>query len=227
MGLKNKICSYTQILRYKFIEKGKVQVSFSSKIGENVLFEGKNSVGADTVLSNTYLGYGSYVCDNSNVSNCKIGRFCSISNHVLRVSGSHPTDFVTTHPAFYSKEHPCGLSYVCEDKYAEKTYLEGSYQVKIENDVWIGTGATLFDGVTIGNGAIIAAGAVVNKDVPPYAIVGGVPAKVIRYRFPEEVIEKLEKSCWWKKDENWLKKNAEKFLDLGNFFALLEENADE
>ena len=227
MGLKKRISNYIKILRYKFIENEKAQVSFASRIGENVVFEGKNSVGENTVLSNTYLGYGSYVCDNSNVSNCKIGRFCSISNNVLRASGKHPTDFATTHPAFYSKEHPCGLGYVAEDKFQEKVYLEKPYQVQIGNDVWIGTGAIIFDGVTIGNGAIVAAGSVVNKDVPPYAIVGGVPAKIIKYRFSEETIKKLEKSLWWKKDENWLKENAENFSEVEKFLELLEEHADE
>ena len=227
MGVGRKVKALIKVMRYRLLEKENLQVSLSSGIGENVVFEGKNSVGADTVLSNTYLGYGSYVCDDSNVSNCKIGRFCSISNNVLRASGSHPINFVTTHPAFYSKEHPCGFSYVKEDKFEETMYLEEPYQVRIENDVWIGTGAILFDGVTIGNGAIVAAGAVVNKDVPPYAIVGGVPAKVIRYRFSEEMIEKLEKSCWWEEEESWLEQHAEIFSKAECFLELLEEHADE
>ena len=146
---------------------------------------------------------------------------------MLRASGKHPTDFVSTHPAFYSKDHPCGLGYVVEDKFQEEVYLEKPYQIQIGNDVWIGTGAILFDGVTIGNGAIVAAGSVVNKDVPSYAIVGGVPAKVIKYKFSEEIIKNLEKSLWWEKDENWLKENVENFSEVENFLKLLEEHADE
>lgn len=227
MGLKKRISSYIRILRYKFTEKGNIKASLAAKIGENVVFEGKNSIGAGTVLFNTYLGYGSYVCDESNVSNCKIGRFCSVSNNVLRASGKHPIDFVTTHPAFYSKEHPCGLSYVGTDKFKETVYLEKAYQVQIGNDVWIGTGAILLDGVTIGNGAIVAAGAVVNKDVPPYAVVGGVPAKIIKYRFSEEIVKKLEESRWWEKEESWLLKNAEKFSNIEIFLKSVEERLDE
>ena len=99
--------------------------------------------------------------------------------------------------------------------------------MQIGNDVWIGTGAILLDGVTIGNGAIVAAGAVVNKDVPPYAVVGGVPAKIIKYRFSEEIVKKLEESRWWEKEESWLLKNAEKFSNIEIFLKSVEERLDE
>lgn len=227
MGLGNRVRSFCQIVKYKIFDKGKVQVSFSTGIGENVFFEGKNRVGADTVLSNTCLGFGSYVHDGSNVSNCKIGRFCSLGNGILRASGTHPIGFVSIHPAFYSTNHPCGLSYVGKDCFQEKTYVEGPFQVIIGHDVWIGTGVTLLDGVTIGNGAIVAAGAVVTKDVPPYAVVGGVPAKVIKYRFSDDIIKKLEQSRWWEKDAAWLKAHAEYFKDPEEFIKVLEEEADE
>ena len=93
------------------------------------------------------------------------------------------------------------------------TYPEVKLIIK-GNDVWIGSRATILGGVTIGHGAIIAAGAVVTKDVPPYAIVGGVPAKVIKYRFNEQQIEKLLSNPWWDKPIRWIKEHSQEFKDI-------------
>ena len=99
----------------------------------------------------------------------------------------------------------------------ERRFEEFKAQIEIGNDVWIGDSAIIMDGVKIGDGSIIAAGAVVTKDVPPYAIVGGVPAKIIRYRFDEDDINFLLELSWWEKDKKWIKENAEKFSDIRNF----------
>ena len=89
--------------------------------------------------------------------------------------------------------------------------------VNIGNDVWIGEKAIILDGVTIGNGAVIAAGAVVTKDVQPYSIVGGVPAKHIKFRFDEETRCIIEQSCWWDNTEEWFIRNADTMLDPRSF----------
>lgn len=91
----------------------------------------------------------------------------------------------------------------------------------IGNDVWIGAYVNIIEGITIGDGAIIAAGSVVTQDVPPYAVVGGVPAKVIKYRFEQDIIEQLKKIEWWNKDQKWLKKNAHLFDDVYKFCSVI------
>ncbi|MFC2097905.1 CatB-related O-acetyltransferase, partial [Bacteroidota bacterium] len=120
-------------------------------------------------------------------------------------------NFVSTHPAFYSKQKQARITF------AEKQYFEEYEKILIENDVWLGANVIIVDGVKIGNGAMIGAGAVVTKDVPPYAIMGGVPAKIIKYRFEKDKIDFLQKSEWWNKDIDWLKKNYQLFHNIQKF----------
>lgn len=105
--------------------------------------------------------------------------------------GRHPTNFISTHPSFYSILKQANYSFT------KKNYLDELAEVEIGNDVWIGAGVLVLDGVKVGNGAVIAAGSVVNKNVEPYSIVGGVPAKLIRYRYDIDTIRKIQELCWW------------------------------
>ncbi len=140
-------------------------------------------------------GLGSYAGKGLEVANKEttIGKYCSIARYVCIGTTQHPTDFLSTHPFLYLEMPYCpNLPPECRCKYDEvKTPCH------IGNDVWIGRNVAIKDGVTVGDGAIIAMGAVVTKDVPPYAIVGGVPAKLIRYRFSPEIIEALLELRWW------------------------------
>ncbi len=141
-----------------------------------------------------------------------IGSFCSIAFDVNIAEGTHPISYVTTSPIAYDPAFGMAKTY-------NKDVLALTHKAIIGNDVWIGRNAVILSGVKIGNGAIIGAGAVVIKDVPDYAIVGGVPAKIIRYRFTPEIIETLNKIKWWEwSDEKIISNlnllsNPEKFIE--------------
>jgi acetyltransferase-like isoleucine patch superfamily enzyme len=126
------------------------------------------------------------------IQNANIGKFCSIANNVLIGLGNHPLNFFSTSPLFYKKINPLKIILV-----SNELYFDEYKPIHIGNDVWIGTNAIILDGVNIGNGAVIASNSVVTKNVEPYSIVGGVPAKLIKYRFTEDKISELMKERWW------------------------------
>jgi virginiamycin A acetyltransferase len=130
-----------------------------------------------------------------------IGRYCSIARGVRILTENHPLEFKSTHGFFFNPE----LKY-CNSR------LVPPKPVTIGNDVWIGFNALILPGVTrIGDGAVIAAGAVVNKEVPPYAVVVGNPARVVRYRFSPEMIQKLLASRWWEKSIKEIAPNIDEY----------------
>lgn len=173
--------------------------------GFSTLFEGYNRLGQNTMFSGR-LGRCSYLGEDCRI-HADIGRYCSIASEVCTIHGRHPTThWVSTSPVFFSPDCQCGITYT-----SKRLYDEASPKTQIGNDVWIGARVTILSGVSIGDGAVIAAGAVVTKNVEPYTIVGGVPAKPIRKRFSDEQIEALLKLKWWDKDEAWIKDHAAKF----------------
>ena len=212
-------------LYLKFRNRGKaVFLSKGSNITIGSRFGGHNYIGERTQFEGS-LGFGSYIAADSDIT-ARIGKYVSIGPKVTVVKGSHPTrGFVSTHSAFYTPRSRVGLSYSEETAFCEfqQADPESKSSVVIGHDVWIGYGATLLEGVTVGHGAIIAAGAVVTKDVPPYTVVGGVPAKEIRKRFPQETIDKLLDFCWWDKDPQWLKEHAESFRNIETFVEQVVE----
>uniref|UniRef100_UPI002603D76B CatB-related O-acetyltransferase n=1 Tax=Clostridium sp. TaxID=1506 RepID=UPI002603D76B len=126
------------------------------------------------------------------------------------------------HPSFYSLKKQYGFTYVKEQKYHEFKYVYDKKSVVIGNDVWIGSYVKIMEGITIADGAIVAAGAIVTKDVPPYAIVAGIPATIIRYRFSKNEREFLNKLNWWNKEQEWIKLYSEYFDDIDKLIEVLE-----
>jgi len=180
------------------------------------IFEGKNILRSNVVLSNCYCGIGTTISEGTILSRAKIGKYVSIGQNVRNSLGMHPSKiFVSTYPGFYlpSDER---ISFTNLLKFDKHTYVDNEKKVlnEIGHDVWIGNNVTIFDGVRIGNGAIIGTGAIVTKDVEPYDIVAGIPAKKIRSRFSDEQIEFLMSFCWWDRDLKWLRDNSDFFLDI-------------
>lgn len=143
---------------------------------------------------------------NARIACTSVGKFCSIGPQTLIGGlGRHPSDWVSTHPAFYSTLGVTGMTF------AQGTHFEELRETRIGNDVWIGARAIVLDGVTVGDGAIIAAGAVVTRDVAPYTIVGGVPARPLRTRVAPELVPRLLALRWWDWPEELLARGAPLF----------------
>lgn len=175
---------------------------------------GRFTYGAETLLS----------CSSIAES---IGRFCSI-NSAARIWMNHPKGYVTTHPFLDEaimwpwEDHDSKERAAYIDRYGKyqingKNSLRNNGKVIIGNDVWIGANVMIMPGVHIGDGAIIAAGAVVTHDVEPYAVVGGVPATVIKYRFSEKAISQFMEIQWWNWSDEKIKENLELFYDTKKF----------
>jgi acetyltransferase-like isoleucine patch superfamily enzyme len=184
---------------------------YDSPLGKSVaIYEG-------TMLYQVRMGDFSYVSKDSYLENVEVGKFCSIGPRVQIGLAPHPSRvFVSTYPAFYSHDNDGCPQTFREDKIFDDTVPK----TVVGSDVWIGYNAIIVGGVTIGTGAIVAAGAVVVKDVSPYAVVGGNPAKVIRYRFPEDQIRHLLESKWWDWSIEKIRQHLEDFSDIKRFMEL-------
>ncbi len=210
---------------YKWKWGDRVRIHRGANVSLSSTFEGGSQIHGDAFFHG-HLGYGSYIAPGCQLS-ARVGRFTNIAPYVICNSGQHPytEPFVTTSPCFFSlmtKQNvntQAGFTYATEQLFEEFRMVDykNNIAVNIGNDCWLGQRCFLAGGITIGDGAVVLAGAVVTKDVPPYAIVGGVPAKVLKYRYDEETIALLLKVKWWDKDEEWLKANWRLMTDMEKF----------
>jgi len=208
-----------------------VSVARRSRIGGSILGDGC-SVEADAAIFNSTLGDHvavqtrceltdvsigrcSYVGRETYLNAVRVGAFCSIGPRSLMGFGEHPVDFPSTAPAFYSPRGQTGLTFASSESFRERR------RITLGSDVWVGAHVFIRDGVEIGDGAIIAAGAVVTQNVPPYTIVGGTPARVIRPRFSEQVAAALHRLRWWTWSDDELR-SAQPFMNGKNVEGFLQ-----
>lgn len=158
--------------------------------------------------------YCSYDCWMQHVD---VGAYCSIADSVYIGGREHPTDWVSTSPVFENVGHS-GVS-----KRFARLEVPRPRRTVIGNDVWIGHAAVIKAGVHVGDGAVIGAASVVTKDVPPYAIVAGNPARVVRYRFDEHIIAELLRTHWWSQDESVIEAVAQYANDTPRFIEELKK----
>ena len=193
----------------KKVKINSIYISRDVKLGKNVII-GKNV----KISHNCEIGDNTYINYNSVIDGyVKIGKYCSIAPNVYIAPGNHPFNYVTTHPILYDKYWQKKLKLPLHSIEHKETFTE------IGNDVWIGVNVTILQGVKIGNGVVIGANAVVTKNLEDYSIAVGNPARIVKYRFDENDIEKLKNmKPWWDKDIN-----LENMYDIKKYIKSNEE----
>lgn len=174
---------------------------------DNLIMYEKSEIGHRNLIRNSTIGVGSYTGTNTIIKSTNIGKYCSISWNVSIGGMNHPYDHISMYTDYWFKR-TFGLSV--------KSNYQKSNETIIGNDVWIGAGACILEGIRVGNGCVIGAGAVVTKDVEPYSIIAGVPGKVVRKRFDDEIIFLLQSIKWWDWSENEIIKNIDLLRDKPN-----------
>ncbi len=190
-----------------------VQIDTETIIGNNVeiddfaiisktTLEDYVGIGRNSIVERSYFARHSYVGYNAIVENTEIGKFSSLSWNTTISAAHHPKEYLSQHEFLYERRH---------NIVKKEIYDPHPKKVVIGNDVWIGANAIVMPGLTISDGAIVGAGAVVTKDVPAYAIVTGVPAKIIKFRFSRTIINELLKIKWWNLPDDFIIKNIDLF----------------
>lgn len=197
----------------KWRARNGIKLGFMARVDDYTYLEGFNRIGRNSYANGCKLGLHSYIGTDCIMNKTEIGKFTSIGDRVLIITGNHPTtQNISTSPMFYSCKHRIN-SYSSDPSFEEYVYANDGYYVTVGNDVWIGSDVRIMHGIKIGDGAVIGSGAIVTRDIEPYSINIGVPAKKIKTRFSEDYIKLLEHIQWWNWDEETLKERA---LDFKN-----------
>lgn len=190
----------------KFLKKIRLSSVFNSTVDKTAKIQSGTSFYLSAIGRYSYCGYD---CD---IAFCEIGAFTSLASNVVIGGARHPMEWVSMSPVFYKGRSSVRKKF-CQNE------LEKVKKTLIGNDVWIGRSAIILPGVSVGNGAVIGAGSVVTKNIPAYAIAAGNPAKIIRYRFEETVIDRLEKIKWWEFSDDEIDKIGYTFNNIEMFLS--------
>lgn len=200
------------LLAFKLLKKLRLTAVRSSAVHATSKLESGTLFYHSTMDRHSFCGYD---CD---IYCTDIGSFTSIANGVVIGGGRHPMEWVGMSPVFYEGRDSVKAKFSTHRREPVK-------RVVIGNDVWIGRSAIILAGVELGNGAVVGAGAVVTKSVPPYGVVAGNPARFIRYRFDESVVARLIASQWWTLCDETLYKLGPHFNDVEKFLEVVERES--
>jgi acetyltransferase-like isoleucine patch superfamily enzyme len=196
---------------FKLLKKARLAAIRSSTVHSTAKIESGTSFYFSTMDRHSFCGYD---CD---IYCTDIGRYVSIANGVVLGGGRHPMEWVGMSPVFYAGRDSVKAKFSTHAR-------QPAERVDVGHDVWIGRSAIVLPGVRIGNGAVVGAGAVVTKDVPPYAVVGGNPARVIRFRFNDALIARLIATDWWSLDDDGLRRLGPYMNDVEKFLEVAERS---
>lgn len=221
MFCKQRLKHLLLYLYHKRKNRKLVRFPYSAYLSHRCEFEGMNAIGSRTAFYGR-MRMGSYIAGDCQIS-ADIGRFSSLGNRITQIVETHTMrePFVSTSPMFSSLRCQTGQTFAQKQIAEEYRFYDTERKIafQIGNDCWVGNNVCFIGGVHVGDGAVVLSHAVVTKDVPPYAIVGGVPAKIIGYRYDEETIKFLLSVKWWDKPVEWLKEHSELFCDMDMFKA--------